>query len=140
MVKHMLSEAKRDELIRAAIEVRPKAYAPYSNYAVGAALLAASGRVYKGVNVENAAYPLTMCAERSAVFNAVSEGEREFQAIAVATNNGGFPCGSCRQVLSEFGLETLVLIADKDGNLVDETTVRDLLPKAFTPQELDKPE
>jgi len=132
----MLMDEQRKELIRKAIVSRSHAYAPYSNYPVGAALLTASGKTFTGVNVENAAYPTTMCAERVAVFKAVSEGERDFIAIAVVTNNGGFPCGSCRQVLSEFGLDTLVLIADKDGNLVHETTVADLLPGAFTPKDL----
>jgi cytidine deaminase len=77
-----------------------------------------------------------MCAERTAVFKAVSEGEREFEVIAVVTDNGGSPCGSCRQVLAEFGLDTIVLIADGAGKLLQETTVKDLLPGAFTPEKL----
>ncbi len=85
------------------------------------------------MNVENAAYPVTICAERVAIFKAVSEGERTFTAIAVVTSNGGSPCGSCRQVLAEFGRETLVLIADEKGSLVGEMSVEDLLPGAFTP-------
>jgi cytidine deaminase len=92
--------------------------------------------VYDGVNVENAAYPTTMCAERVAVFKAVSEGERDFVAIAVVTSNGGTPCGSCRQVLAEFGLDTVVLIATAEGRLVQEATLRELLPGAFTPKDL----
>jgi cytidine deaminase len=132
----MLMDEMRDELVRAAIEARQWAYAPYSNYAVGAALLTASGRIYDGVNVENAAYPTTICAERVAVFKAISEGERQFTAIAVATANGGFPCGSCRQVLAEFGLDTLVLIADLHGQIVKETSVAELLPGAFQPEDL----
>ena len=135
----MLTDDLRDKLIRKAIDVRQWAYAPYSKYLVGAALLADSGRIYTGVNVENAAYPTTICAERAAVFSAVSEGERSFEAIAVVTSNGGPPCGSCRQVLSEFGLETVVLLADLDGNLVEEITVAQLLPSAFTPDDLDRP-
>ena len=86
--------------------------------------------------MENAAYPTGMCAERVAVFKAVSEGEREFEVIAVATSNGGSPCGGCRQVMAEFGLDTLVLIADGHGRLVQETTVAGLLPGAFTPRDL----
>jgi cytidine deaminase len=86
--------------------------------------------------VENAAYPAGMCAERVAVFKAVSEGEREFEVMAVSTSNGGSPCGGCRQVLAEFGLDTLVLIADGHGRLVRETTVAGLLPEAFTPKDL----
>jgi cytidine deaminase len=132
----MLTNELRKALVQTAVEARKWAYAPYSNYAVGAALLTVSGRIYDGVNVENAAYPTTICAERVAVFKAVSEGERDFQAIAVVTENGGSPCGSCRQVLAEFGLATTVLIADTAGNLVEEFTVADLLPQAFTPQNL----
>ncbi len=132
----MLTDELRNNLIQTAIEGRKWAYAPYSNYPVGAALLTASGRIYDGVNVENAAYPTTICAERVAVFKAVSEGERDFQAIAVVTENGGSPCGSCRQVLAEFGLEITVIIADTDGNIIDEMTIADLLPHAFTPKDL----
>ncbi len=132
----MLASDERERLIAAAIEARRWAYVPYSNYPVGAALLSKSGRIYEGVNVENAVYPLTICAERSAVFKAVSEGEREFTAIAVVTRNGGSPCGSCRQVLAEFGMDILVLIADESGQLVCETTVAELLPSAFSSQDL----
>ena len=132
----MLSDDIRQKLIQSAQEARKWAYAPYSGYAVGAALLTASGRLYDGVNVENAAYPTGICAERVAVFKAVSEGEHEFEAIAVVTVNGGSPCGSCRQVLAEFGLHTIVLLANADGQLILETTVADLLPGAFRPQDL----
>ena len=135
----MLSNELRTTLIQSALEARGWAYAPYSNYPVGAALLAASGKIYSGVNVENAAYPTAMCAERVAVFKAVSEGEREFTAIAVVTSNGGSPCGSCRQVLSEFGLNILVLVADTDGRLIEITKIADLLPGAFGPNDLPKP-
>jgi cytidine deaminase len=134
----MLTDEERKRLVEAAVEVRRWAYAPYSNYPVGAALLTDSGRVYEGVNVENAAYPASICAERVAVFKAVSEGERNFEAIAVATTNGGSPCGSCRQVLAEFGLDTIVLIVDEQGQLVWEATVADLLPGAFRPEDLKR--
>lgn len=126
----------RRQLIEAAIQARRWAYVPYSNYAVGAALLTDSGKVYDGVNVENAAYPDGICAERVAVFKAVSEGERRFSAIAVATANGGTPCGSCRQVLAEFGVDTIVIIADTTGRVVKECSVADLLPGAFLPGDL----
>jgi len=132
----VLSDEMRTTLIQTAIEARKWAYAPYSKYNVGAALLTASGKIYDGVNVENAAYPTGTCAERVAVFKAVSAGEREFSAIAVATANGGFPCGPCRQVLAEFGLETRVLIANTEGQLLQETSVAELLPEAFTPESL----
>jgi cytidine deaminase len=137
MENSMITNTKREALIQAARAIRPNAYAPYSNYRVGAALLTASDRIYTGINVENAAYPMTTCAERVAVFKAISEGEKAFQAIAVVTDNGGFPCGSCRQVLAEFGLETVVIIANKEGVLIEEKTVRELLPGAFTPSDLD---
>ncbi len=135
----MLTDEIRENLIQIALEARKWAYVPYSKYAVGAALLTDSGRIYDGVNIENAAFPATICAERVAVFKAVSEGERQFAAIAVVTSNGGAPCGSCRQVLAEFGLEARVLIADEDGKLVRELSVGELLPGAFTPEYLPAP-
>jgi cytidine deaminase len=131
-----VTDEVRQQLIEAAIAARRWAYAPYSKYAVGAALLTTSGKVYDGVNVENAAYPAGICAERVAVFKAVSEGELRFQAIAVVTLNGGSPCGSCRQVLAEFGVDTIVIIADETGHVVQECTVADLLPGAFLPDHL----
>jgi len=136
----MLSDELRNKLIRVALEARKWAYAPYSKYPVGAALLTFSGRIYDGVNVENAAYPTGICAERVAVFKAVSEGESKFEAIAVVSENGGTPCGACRQVLSEFGLETTVLIADEKGNLLQELSLAELLPGAFGPGDLRKNE
>lgn len=131
-----LSDEKRQELIRAATQARTRAYAPYSNYQVGAALLTKNGEIFTGVNVENAAYSDTICAERSAVFSAVSAGAREFDAIAIVTRNGGAPCGSCRQVLSEFGLDIEVLQADEGENLLQQSTVKELLPGAFLSQDL----
>jgi len=133
----MLTEARKKELIRKARQAQKRAYAPYSQYAVGAALLTKSGLIFDGVNVENAVYPLTLCAERVAVFKAVSEGEKQFEAIAVVTRNGGTPCGSCRQVLREFGLDTIVLIADETGKLLQETTLVQLLPDSFGPEDLE---
>ncbi len=132
----MLTDKQRQQLIETSLGARRWAYAPYSKYAVGAALLTSSGVIYDGVNIENAAYPTSMCAERVAVFKAVSEGETNFIAIAVATSNGGTPCGACRQVLSEFGLETKVLIVNGDGKIEQETTVAELLPGAFGAQDL----
>jgi cytidine deaminase len=134
MVK--LTKEESQSLIDLANNARQHAYVPYSNYPVGSALRTKTGRIYTGVNVENAAYPHTMCAERVAIFKAVSDGESEFDVIAVVTNNGGSPCGGCRQVMAEFGLDTIVLIADGDGNLQKEMTVAELLPEAFTPDHL----
>lgn len=132
-----LTNEECQALIDFANEARKRAYAPYSNYRVGSALRTKSGRIYTGVNVESAAYPTTMCAERVAIYKAVSEGEREFDVISVVTDNGGSPCGGCRQVMAEFGLETVVLIANGEGKLLMETTVGNLLPMAFTPGSLD---
>ena len=131
-----ITDVERRALIDLANEARRKAYAPYSNYQVGAALRTRSGRIYTGCNVENAAYPTGMCAERVAIFKAVSEGEKEFDIIAVVTPNGGSPCGGCRQVMAEFGLDTIILIGDDKGRVLKETTVADLLPEAFTPKDL----
>jgi cytidine deaminase len=133
-----LTKQEKQTLIDLANTARQHAYAPYSNYPVGSALRTKTGRIFTGVNVENAAYPQTMCAERVAIFKAISEGEKEFEAISVVTDNGGSPCGGCRQVLAEFGLDTFVLMADGSGKLVKEMTVRELLPEAFTPDHLSK--
>jgi cytidine deaminase len=133
-----LSAEMKSRLLERAAQARQWAYAPYSNYQVGAALLTESGKIYDGVNVESAAYPSSMCAERVAIFKAVSEGERQFQAIAVSTANAGTPCGGCRQVMVEFSLDMAVLIGDAEGNLVHELTITDLLPGAFTPQDLTR--
>ena len=121
----------RTRLVKTALEVRRYAYAPYSHYPVGAALLASSGKIYSGVNVENASFPIGICAEPVAVYKAVSEGESSFEAIAIVSSNGATPCGFCRQVLSEFGLNILVIVANEDGKILQETLVADLLPGAF---------
>ena len=125
-------------LVEMAKKVRKNAYSPYFKIYVGAALLAHDGTIHVGCNVENAAYPHCMCAERVAIFKAVSEGETEFEVLAVATPNGGSPCGGCRQVMAEFSLETTILIADGEGRLAKEATVEELLPGAFTPKDLER--
>jgi len=134
----MINDEIRQRLIRQAQQARQQAYAPYSNYPVGAALLTQGGDIFRGANVENAAYPTTICAERTAVFKAVSEGERHFTAIAVVTKNGGMPCGSCRQVLAEFNPEIVVIVADEEGRIIKETSLTKLLPDAFLPSDLKK--
>lgn len=131
-----LTKQEKQALVDLANTARQRAYAPYSNYPVGSALRTKSGRVFTGVNIENAAYPQTMCAERIAIFKAVSEGETDFEVITVVTDNGGSPCGGCRQVMAEFGLDTVVILADGKGKIVLETTVGGLLPGAFTPDKL----
>ena len=133
----MINDEMKQELGRLAAEMRSRSYIPYSHYAVGAALLAKDGRIFTGCNIENAAYPVTICAERTAIFKAVSEGARDFEAIAVATEDGqGYPCGSCRQVMAEFALDMDVMLADAAGKITVETSVSDLLPGAFTPKNL----
>lgn len=119
------------QLIELARKARSNAYTPYSHFAVGAALLGRSGRIYTGANVENASYGLTLCAERTAIVKAVSEGEREFEAIAIAadTDEPVLPCGACLQVMAEFHIDKVVL-----GNLNEMQVVKlsDLLPHNFT--------
>ena len=132
----MLTEAIKKELVSQAVEAQKGAYVPYSHYQVGAALLTRTGKIYQGNNIENAVYPLTLCAERVAVFKAVSQGERQFEAIAVVTRNGGTPCGSCRQVLREFAKDIVVLIADDEGVIHQELTLEQLLPHSFGPEDL----
>ncbi len=132
----MLSPEERQRLVEAALEAREHAYAPYSHYAVGAAILTASGKIYTGANVENAVYPLGLCAERVALFKAVSEGERAFRAVAVVTRNGGTPCGACRQALREFGDDWTVLVADEHGEMRLETSLAALLPHSFSVEDL----
>lgn len=118
------------ELVHQAIAARQRAYAPYSRYLVGAALLTSDGAIILGCNVENASYPATICAERVALTAAVAQGHRDFVAIAVATQNGGTPCGICRQVMAELGPAMTVFITDAAGNF-RTTTVTELLPFAF---------
>jgi cytidine deaminase len=124
-------------LIDAAIDASRRAYAPYSKYHVGAALRAADGAVYQGCNIENASYPVTICAERVALVKAVSEGVREFETIAVVTHNGGSPCGMCRQMLFEFAPHLRVLIADTEGTLHHDLRLSELLLHGFGPSKLE---
>ena len=124
-------------LLKQARAARDQAYVPYSQYAVGAALLCGSGKVYGGCNIENAAYPATMCAERTAIFAAYAAGERDFVALSVvaASDRPVPPCGLCRQVLSELASDMPVLLANMEGD-THRTTPRTLLPGAFAPDDL----
>jgi len=131
-----IDQEQKINLVKIASQARGWAYAPYSKYQVGAAVLTDSGRIYDGVNIENAAYPLTICAERTAIFKAVSNGEMKFSAIAVVTKDGGTPCGSCRQVMAEFSPDMLVILADKSGKITSESVLSDLLPGAFGAESL----
>ncbi len=128
---------EKEHLIELALTARQKTYSPYSNYAVGAVLLTQSGAVYLGANIENAAYGLTICAERTAIFQAVLDGHRDFERIVVATRDGGSPCGSCRQVMAEFSLDMIVTIVNEKGEITAEGTVLELLPYAFTPKNIE---
>ena len=121
-----------DRLISEAKQSRENAHAPYSNFRVGAALRAASGRVFGGCNVENATYGLTVCAERVAIFKAISEGERGFEAIAVVTDTDTLtpPCGACRQLIWEFCGDVAVILANLKGKS-ETLRMRDLFPKPF---------
>ena len=139
-----LPRAQAAALIRAAFEARRFAYVPYSHFAVGAALQAKDGRVFTGCNIENAGYTPTNCAERTALFKAVSEGARQFDAIAIVGSKLGErntlvtgPCGVCRQALYEFGGPALVVIMAKSEDDYIETTLGELLPYGFWPQNLD---
>lgn len=127
------------ELIQLAVQVREQAYVPYSKFKVGAALLSVDGRVFTGANVENASYGLTICAERAALFKAVSEGAQRYTTIAVVTDlaDPASPCGACRQVLAEFAPELKVIMANTAGKVVS-TTIAELLPLAFTPEKLEE--
>jgi cytidine deaminase len=125
-------ERLREKLLAAAREARHHAYAPYSGYAVGAAVHCEDGRIFAGANVENASYGLTICAERMALFRAVNEGARRIDAMAVVTRDGGTPCGACRQVLAEFADgDAVVWCASEENSVVEEYRLADLLPFAF---------
>ncbi|RAO98490.1 cytidine deaminase [Petrotoga sp. 9PW.55.5.1] len=127
-----------EKLLEEAKKVREKAYAPYSNFKVGASLLTEDGKIFTGCNVENASYGLSLCAERNAIFSAVSKGERKFKALLVVAQGEGTvaPCGACRQVMREFG-EFDVYLANTDGK-IEKTKVSELLPKAFGPENLEE--
>ena len=128
---------KLEELVTAARKARKHAYAPYSHYTVGAAARAKSGKIYAGCNVENAAYPNGLCAERVAIFKAVSEGERELVALAVVTSNMGSPCGACRQVLSEFAAsDAVIVLAPARGKRRKKFSMKQILPDRFGRQHL----
>ncbi|MEA1975504.1 MAG: cytidine deaminase [Bacillota bacterium] len=126
---------KYEELMEKAKEAKKMAYVPYSNFKVGAALLTISGKVFTGCNVEIASYGATNCAERTAIFKAVSEGEREFKAIAITGDSKTtYPCGICRQVIVEFGEDIDIILDGKDGLVI--TNISELLPHSFSGKDL----
>ena len=122
----------RESLIRAALDAREAAYAPYSNFAVGAALADANGVIHVGSNVENASYGLTVCAERVAIWGAVAQGVRSMETLAIATDGGLAPCGACRQVMAEFVQDLELLLVDsQQANRVVTVSLNELLPMRF---------
>lgn len=129
---HTLDDSQKKELIEIAKTASVNAYAPYSKFKVGAALLAQSGKIYSGCNVENASYSMTICAERNAVFQAIANGERNYAAIAIYVDSDlSFPpCGACRQVLSEFANDLVVIISNRVNS--NDTTLSKLLPERFS--------
>lgn len=132
--RHATVPAAFRRLIRAAETARRRAYAPYSRFPVGAAALTSGGSVYAGCNVENASFGLTQCAERVAIHCAVADGRRQVIAVAVAGPRGISPCGACRQVMDEFGVETVILASPGEAPIV--VALRDLLPRPFTRRSL----
>ncbi len=133
------------ELVNLAIEAREHAYVPYSGFAVGAALLTKTGKVYQGCNIENASYTPTNCAERTAFFKAIYDGERDFEAIAVVGGKKGepiselcAPCGVCRQVMREFCKDDFKIYLGKGGDAYEEITLTNLLPFSFSKEDLDR--
>ncbi len=124
-------DPKLQNAIEKAQQVTENAYVPYSNYAVGAALVSTDGTIFTGCNVENASFPATICAERAALVKAISEGVREFDLIVVATRDGGSPCGICRQMLYEFAPTMRVVTVDAQNEIHLDTTLDKLLPHGF---------
>jgi cytidine deaminase len=124
--------SKDTALISAACEARQHAFVPYSQYRVGAAVRTAQGHIFRGCNVENKSYSLTICAERAAVFNAIQAGEQDFEALAIATEDGAAPCGACRQVLAEFAPDlSILLVTAQSPPTFTETNLKLLLPDRF---------
>lgn len=124
--------SKNTALISAACEARQNAFVPYSQYRVGAAVRTARGHIFRGCNVENKSYSLTICAERAAIFNAIQAGEQDFEALAIATEDGAAPCGACRQVLAEFAPDlSILLVTAQSPPTFTETSLNLLLPDRF---------
>ncbi len=129
---NQLTEEQRQQLVAAALQARQQAYAVYSNFPVGAAVLTEDGKIFSGCNIENTSFGLTICAERTAIFAAVAVGERQFAGLALATEGGCSPCGACRQVIAEFSDDLPILIVDADPDVeVQRTSLAELLPNRF---------
>lgn len=133
-----IAEPDIHHLWQLAVTAAGHAYIPYSQYPVGAALRTPDGHIFTGCNVENAAFPSTICAERTALVKAVSEGHRQFDALVVVTRNGGFPCGTCRQMLFEFAPHLRVVTADLEGTVHGDCSLSELLVGGFGPSYLNR--
>jgi cytidine deaminase len=132
----VISDSVVEQLLEVAVAAAGRAYIPYSHYPVGAALRSEDGSVFSGCNVENASYPATICAERTALVKAVSEGHQKFDMLVVVTRNGGSPCGICRQMLYEFAPHLRIITADLNGTIYADFSLSDLLPNGFSPDSL----
>lgn len=128
---------EQQNLVNEAVNAMEMAYAPYSKYHVGAAIRANDGQVYSGFNIENASYGLTICAERTALFKGITSNRKDFKEIAVVTQNGGMPCGACRQTLNEFSPNILVIVSNKDKTKISMKKLSELLPDSFGPKQLE---
>lgn len=128
----------KNEAIKQALEAMENAYAPYSKFKVGAALLTKNGKIYTGCNIENSSYGASVCAERVSIFKAVSEGEKDFELLVVATKTDepSPPCGICRQVISEFSNNLPIILVNNRGSII-ETNIKELLPFPFLKEKLD---
>jgi cytidine deaminase len=132
-----LTKELKTALVEQARLYQKRAYIPYSHYPVGSAVLAEDGEIYGGANIENSAYPSGLCAERVAIFKAISEGNRKILGIAIVTENAGSPCGACRQVMREFAdLDMPVILADSKGVIHFESSMDGILPRSFGPEDL----
>jgi cytidine deaminase len=130
---------QHEDLLRAALDAKEKSFSPYSRFRVGAALLTKSGKIYTGCNIENSSFSLTICAERTAVFKAISEGEKEFSSILIVSDDESYcpPCGACRQVLSDFATDIEIIMVNSKGDELTRT-LTELLPLAFGSSYLNK--
>lgn len=125
-----------DEMKEIAMKAQERSYSPYSNYKVSAAVLTGSGKIFSGANIENASYSPSCCAERVAVFKAVSEGYKDIKAVVIVVGDGASPCGVCRQVMYEFNPEAFIICANRQGNIYNEYKLNEILPYGFGPEKL----
>lgn len=132
----MIDQNKQNDLIEAAVNVRKQAYAPYSKFRVGAAVLCEDGTIVSGVNMESSSYGLSVCAERNTLAAALAQGKRKFKAMAIASKGAVTPCGACRQVINDICGDIDIFLADESGKVREVTKTRELLPEAFGDKDL----